>query len=63
MDRIRVQGLRDLESRVQEFRVYLEVRSTYNLLSNCSYNPIISRVPVVMRLVIGIIKLQLQSRL
>ena len=32
----------------------LEVRSTYNLLSNCSYNPIISRVTVVMGFIIGL---------
>ena len=31
---------------------YLEVHCTYNLLSNCSYNPIISRVTVVMGLII-----------
>ena len=30
---------------------YLEVHYTYNLLSNCSYNPSISRVTVVMELV------------
>ena len=30
---------------------YLEVHCTYNLLSNCSYNPIISRVTVVMGLI------------
>ena len=34
--------------------VYLEVRFTYNLLSNCSYNPIISRVTVVMGFTIGL---------
>ena len=33
---------------------YLEVRCTYNLLSNCSYNPNISRAPVVMRPIIGL---------
>ena len=33
------------------FSVYLEVHRTYNLLSNCSYNPIISRVAVVMELI------------
>ena len=27
---------------------YLEVHGTYNLLSNCSYNPIIYRVTVIM---------------
>ena len=31
---------------------YLEVRFTYNLLNNCSYNPIIPRVTVVMGLII-----------
>ena len=36
------------------FRDYLEVQGTYNLLSNCSYNPIISRVTVVMGLVFGL---------
>ena len=30
---------------------YLEVHCTYNLLSNCSYSPIISRVTVVIGLV------------
>ena len=33
---------------------YLEVRCTYNLLSNCSYKPIISRVTVVMEFTIGL---------
>ena len=33
---------------------YLEVHGTYNLLSNCSYNPIISRVTVVMGLIFGL---------
>ena len=28
--------------------LYLEVHGTYNLLSNCSYNPIISSVTVIM---------------
>ena len=32
----------------------LEVRCAYNLLSNCTYNPIISRVTVVMGLVIRV---------
>ena len=31
-------------------RMYLEVHCTYNLLSNCSYNPIISRLAIVMGL-------------
>ena len=36
-----------------EFRmVYLEVHCTYNLLGNCSYNPSISRVTVVMELLL-----------
>ena len=30
---------------------YSEVHCTYNLLSNCSYNPIISWVTVVMGLI------------
>ena len=30
---------------------YLEVHGTNNLVSNCSYNPIIYRVAVVMRLI------------
>ena len=34
--------------------VYLDVRCTYNLLSNCSYNPVISRVTVVMGSIIGL---------
>ena len=42
--------------------VYLEVRCTFNLLSNCSYNPIISRVTVVIGFIIGL-QLQLLSRL
>ena len=33
---------------------YLEVRFTYNLLRNCSSNPIISRVTVVMGFTIGL---------
>ena len=33
---------------------YLEVHGTYNLLSNCSYNPIIFRVTVVMGLIVGL---------
>ena len=33
---------------------YLEVHGTYNLPSNCSYNPIISRVTVVMVLIFGL---------
>ena len=36
---------------LQGFRglgVYLEVHCTYNLLNNCSYNPIISRVTIIM---------------
>ena len=33
---------------------YLEVHGTYNLLNNCSYNPIISRVTVVMGLIFGL---------
>ena len=33
---------------------YLEVHCTNNLLSNCSYNQIISRVPVVMGFIIGL---------
>ena len=40
------------ESAVPE--VYLEIHRTYNLLSNCSYNPIISRVIVVMGLILGL---------
>ena len=32
-------------------KVYLEVHCTSNLLSNCSYKPIISRVAVVMELI------------
>ena len=32
----------------------LEVGCTYKLLSNCSYNPIISRVTVVMGFIIGL---------
>ena len=35
-----------------EMRDYLEVHCTYNLLSNCSYKTIISRVTVVMGLLI-----------
>ena len=30
---------------------YLEVHCTYNLLSNCSYNLIISRVTIIMGLI------------
>ena len=30
---------------------YLEVHCTYNLLSNCSYNPIISRVTRIVGLI------------
>ena len=36
------------------YNLYLEVRFTYNLLSNCSYKPIISRVTVVMGFTIGL---------
>ena len=32
----------------------LQVHGTYNLLSNCSYNPIISRVTVVAGLICGL---------
>ena len=42
--------------------VYLEVRFTYNLLNNCSYNPIIFRVTVVMGFIIRLY-LQLLIRL
>ena len=42
-------------------RVCLEVHCTYNLLSNCNYNPIISRVTVVMGLILRL-ELQLRSR-
>ena len=31
--------------------VYLEVHCTYNLLSSCSYNPVISRVTIIMELI------------
>ena len=41
---------------------YLEVRFTYNLLNNCSYNPIIFRVTVVMGFIIRL-ELQLRTRL
>ena len=41
---------------------YLEIHGTYKLLSDCSYNPFISRVTVVMELIFGL-KLQLLSRL
>ena len=35
--------------------MYLEVvRCTYNLLSNCSYNPIISRVTVVIGFILSL---------
>ena len=34
--------------------LYLEVPCTYNLRSNCSYNPIISRVTVVMGFITGL---------
>ena len=33
---------------------HLEVRCTYNLLSSCSYNPIISRVTVAMGFILGL---------
>ena len=36
------------------FSEYLEVHCTYNLLSNCSYNPSISRATVVMGFTIGL---------
>ena len=49
-------------SLLQSARLYLEVHGTYNLLSNCSYNTILSRVTVVMGLVFGL-QLQLRSRL
>ena len=35
------------------YKVCLEVRCTYNPLSNCSCNPIISRATVVMGLIIS----------
>ena len=42
---------RDVGLVAKELRAYLEVHCTYNLLSNCSYNPIISRVTIVMGLI------------
>ena len=39
---------------IMEVCRYLEVRFTYNLLRHCSYNPIISRVTVVMGFTIGL---------
>ena len=33
---------------------YLEVHCTYNLLSNCSYNQILSRVTVVIGFILGL---------
>ena len=39
----------------EPYEPYLEVHYTYNLLSNCSYNPIISRVTVVMGFIIWVI--------
>ena len=45
-----------MELRDENLPVSLEVHCTYNLLSNCSYNPTVSRVTVVM----GLIRLQLQ---
>ena len=53
----RERGRGSLELRVQDIgltRAYLEVHGTYNLLSNCSYNPTISRVTVVMGLIFGL---------
>ena len=43
-----------LGSAYPEDSVYLEVHCTYNLLSSCSYNQIISRVTVVMGFIIGL---------
>ena len=37
--------------RHESFADYLEVHGTYNLLNNCSYNPTISRVIIVMGLI------------
>ena len=33
---------------------YLEVRCTYNLRSDCSYNPVISRVTVLIGFITGL---------
>ena len=41
---------------------YLKVHGTYNLLSNCSYNPLIFRATVVIGLIFRLY-LQLLSRL
>ena len=59
MSRFKTWGLgfrtsaQDAKSRLR-FRMYLEVHGTYNLLSSCSYSPIISRVTVVMGLIFGL---------
>ena len=47
----RASGTQDSNSHSES---YLEVCCTYNLLSNCSFDPIISRAPVVMRPIIGL---------
>ena len=36
---------------VWDYMGLLEVHGTYNLLRNCSYNPNISRVAVIMELI------------
>ena len=35
-------------------RAYLEVHCTYNLLSNCSYNPIVSPITTVTLDIMGL---------
>ena len=39
---------------VLDYMGLLEVHGTYNLISNCSYNPNISRVTVLMELILGL---------
>ena len=36
------------------FRAYLEVHCTYNLLSNCSYNPIVNPITTVALDILGL---------
>ena len=50
-----------LQTKVKPSLLYLEVHCTYHLLSNCSYNPIISWVTVVMGLTFRLY-LQILSR-
>ena len=51
---LRSECLPKCRAKVAGYGVYLEVHGTYNLLSNCSYNIIISPITTITLYIIGL---------